>query len=283
ALEEGRAFVVRTDVRLLRASGTDARRWLHDLITTDVEGLAPGSARRSLVLTPTGRIRADVHVCAEDDGGFVLAQQTDQVQPIADVLAPYVLSSDVRLEPDPRVPIAVPGPAGAAPALGPGWSPSALGEGVDLLVAEGAVGAARDALRTAGRVEVSPGDVERWRILRGRPRFPVDLEGDALPAEGGLDGPEVIDTTKGCFLGQESVAKVRTLGHPPRVILAVAADAPVGVGEPVVAAGRRVGTVTSTAAQGRGSAALVRVRWEARDAPLATGSGTPLRPRSRAG
>ena len=57
---------------------------------------------------------------------------------------------------------------------------------------------------------------EIWRIGRGDPRMGVDFEAGALPAEAGLE--RLIDVTKGCFLGQESVAKVRNLGHPPTVL-----------------------------------------------------------------
>ena len=55
-----------------------------------------------------------------------------------------------------------------------------------------------------------------WRILRGDPRMGPDFDEGALPSEAGLDA--TIDATKGCFLGQESVAKIRNLGHPPTVL-----------------------------------------------------------------
>ena len=57
---------------------------------------------------------------------------------------------------------------------------------------------------------------ELWRIARGDPRMGVDFEAGSLPAESGLE--RLIDMTKGCFLGQESVAKIRNLGHPPTVL-----------------------------------------------------------------
>ena len=113
-----------------------------------------------------------------------------------------------------------------------------------------------------------------WRIRRGIPRFGVDLSEDGLPTEAGWDG--LIDRTKGCFLGQEAVAKVRNLGHPPRLIVPLHSARPVKAGQTILAATREVGTVTSAAPDGEGSALLGRVRWEARDAELRTASGHPL-------
>ncbi len=125
-------------------------------------------------------------------------------------------------------------------------------------------------------LEVGEDAVEAWRIRRGDPRFGVDVGVDGLPAEAGLEW--TIDTTKGCFLGQESVARVRNLGHPPRILLRLRADDTVGAGAPVVSGDEEVGRVTSAVADPDGSELLALVRWEARDARLATG-GTPLRPR----
>jgi folate-binding protein YgfZ len=113
-------------------------------------------------------------------------------------------------------------------------------------------------------------------VRRGVARFPVDVDEDSLPAEAGLE--PAIDLAKGCFLGQESVAKVRNLGHPPRVVLALRAEGPVGPGEPVVTGGREVGRVTSAAPAPDGMALLARVRWEARSEALTTVAGEPLRP-----
>ncbi|HEX9124041.1 MAG TPA: hypothetical protein VF984_11935 [Actinomycetota bacterium] len=277
ALEEGRAFVVWADLRLLRVGGGDARAWLQDLITTDVQTLGASSVRRSLLLTPAGRIRADFHVYGMDDGTFVLSQGDDQPEALGDLLAPYVLSSDVRLQPVEHRLVSVPG-SGAVPAdLQTTWSPSALGEGFDVLVAHADGLVALRASLAADRLEAGPEASERWRILHGRARFPVDLDPDSLPAEAGLEG--LVDFTKGCFLGQESVAKVRNLGHPPRVVLSLGADGPVTAGEPVRSEDRDVGVVTSAAPNGSGSAVLARIRWGARGAPLATASGVSLRPR----
>ena len=101
----------------------------------------------------------------------------------------------------------------------------------------------------------------------------VDFGADALPAEAGLE--DAIDFTKGCFLGQESVAKVRNLGHPPRVLLLLRSDAPMSAGAPVLKDGVGVGEVTSVAESTDGTDAIARVRWDAASGPLET-RGRPL-------
>jgi folate-binding protein YgfZ len=116
---------------------------------------------------------------------------------------------------------------------------------------------------------------EADRIAAGRARFPVDLTGRSLPNEAGLE--RLIDVEKGCFLGQEAVAKVRTLGHPTHVVLSVEADGLLEAGEEVLADGEPAGVVTGAAAGDEGRAAgIVRVRWAARDGHLETERGTAL-------
>ena len=255
ALREGRAFV-RPHVRTLAVVGGDAERWLNDLVTAGVDRLAEGESARSLVLTPMGRIRADVHVLRANDG-FRVLQSPDQPESVLAILSPYVLSSDVQLtETDDRP---------AAFRLIPGAADVGLLPRPD---------------PPAGAVEVDEAAAERWRIETGVARFPVDLDRESLPAEAGLDVPPVTDTAKGCFLGQESVARVRGLGHPTRVVMSLIADDPVDAGDDLTADGRRAGVVTSVAEAARAPVAVIaRVRWDARNATLRTGRGALLRRR----
>ena len=78
--------------------GADAAGWLDDLVTASVQILPPGETVRSLLLGPTGRIRADVHM-ARTDRGYLLLQGPGQPDAIAVLLDPYVLSSDITLAP----------------------------------------------------------------------------------------------------------------------------------------------------------------------------------------
>ena len=98
ALDDGRGFVDRSSDRMLQVHGADARRWLGDLVTADVASLPTGSSRRSLLLTPTGRIRADMWIACTGDDVFLVVQSIDQAESVSDLLRPYVLSSSVTLE-----------------------------------------------------------------------------------------------------------------------------------------------------------------------------------------
>jgi folate-binding protein YgfZ len=261
ALAAGRAGVELREHRSTRVRGADAREWLHDLVTTDVASLRPGETRPSLLLTPTGRIRAAFHVLCETEDAFLLVQRRTQPWTVADLLAPYVLSSAVELEDaGPRL-LGVPG--GVEPPAG-AFHPSILGAGGGFDVDAGA---------TPDGLEVVAADVaEVFRIRRGQPRFGLDLDAASLPAEAGLDTAPTTDRAKGCFLGQESVAKVANLGHPATAVLAVRGPRDLVGGEPVGGPGGLEGSVTSAA----GTAGLARVPWAGRDRPLALGDGTPL-------
>ncbi|MEX1264516.1 MAG: hypothetical protein WEE66_11405 [Actinomycetota bacterium] len=268
ALTQGRAAVDLSAYRKVQVQGSDSRRWLHDLVTTDVASLTPGQARRSLLLDPTGHIRADLHVACDDDG-FWMFQAPDQPDHIGDALAPYVLSSDVRL--------ADMTSEHGLVALGGeslhGFTPSTLGAGYDVLSDAGAVSEPTD-----HHVAVGAEAAEVWRIREGRARMGPDFDRTSIPAEAGLEA--TIDTDKGCFLGQESVARVRNMGHPPRVLLHLASPGSVAPGADIVnIAGEKVGVVSSAAiAEGGGTVLLASVRWAARGEPLLDPAGAPLLP-----
>ncbi|MGZ8630192.1 MAG: CAF17-like 4Fe-4S cluster assembly/insertion protein YgfZ [Actinomycetota bacterium] len=274
ALDRGLAWVDLSEFRKVRVGGHDARAWLHDLVTTDVASLGPWDSRRTLLLDPTGHIRADLHV-AFDGEGFWLLQPSDQEEHIGEVLGRYVLSSDVQLEDrsaSTRL-IALPGlPDGRAAT---GFRPSVLGDGVDLLTdLDDEGGAPLDE-----RVQVGPEAVEVWRIRRGVARMGPDFDRTSIPAEADLSS--VIDATKGCFLGQESVARVRNLGHPPRVLRHLVTAAPVDTGSEVFDdRGHSVGRVTSAAKDhaSERTSLLAAIRWDARDGLLRSDSGVALRP-----
>ena len=243
ALEHERAVLDLDGWSLTEVRGADAPGWLNDLITASMSTLVDGRTVRSFLLSPTGRIRADVQVLpARRRGAFLLLQDLAQPEPIATLLAPYVLSSAVDIVP------ADPDGLRVGPRPGPGWT-ATWDRSAD------------------GSVRVGSPALEAWRIRHAIARFPVDLDADSLPAEAGLDVEPVIDRTKGCYLGQESVARVRNLGHPARMVLPVRADGPLRAAMPVRSQGRPVGTITSVE-PGGGPAAMVRIRWDARDTEL---------------
>lgn len=261
ALDDGRGFVDGSEERKLVVRGADARRWLGNLVTADVATLGRGSFRRSLLLTPTGRIRADIRIAQIHDDAFVVLQATDQRDRIGDLLHPYVLSSAVRLEDATDVLRVLVFPARQE----------------IVTVPPGDLGALERTVADHGSVLVDERSHEVWRVGRGDARMGTDFVVGALPAEAGLE--RLIDVAKGCFLGQESVAKVRNLGHPPTLLRHLRSTAGVAAGSPVHAMGEVVGRVTSAAPGRRGGSVLIAsVEWRAADAVLRTEDATPLFP-----
>ncbi|HWC69593.1 MAG TPA: hypothetical protein VG993_00370 [Actinomycetota bacterium] len=270
ALADGSAVVDLSAFRKVRVRGEDSRRWLHDLVTTDVASLEPGSARRSLLLDATGHIRADLQVACDRDG-FWLFQDPDQPDHVGAALAPYVLSSDVRLDDmsSEMGLMALPGSSDGTDGFRPSW----LGPGRDVLfTASGSLDP------PGGRTLVGAAAVEVLRIRQGRARMGAEFDRTSIPAEAGLEA--TIDTTKGCFLGQESVARVRMLGHPPRVLRHLRAAGVVDPGSSVcLDEGRVVGVVTSAATHPTGGTViLASIRWDARIASLRSEDGSALVP-----
>jgi len=279
ALARGRAFVDLSQWRKLAVRGGDARPWLNDLVSADLRSLGPGDGCRSLLLSPTGAVRAAFGVAVRPDA-ILLLQDPAQGRSVGDLLAPYVLSADVRLDDESAglAMVSFPGDPGGVAADVAGadpFVPSCTGDrgGVDLL----APAAARDALVAELGREHEPASsdaLEAWRVAAGVPRLAVDGSDGDLPDEVGL--ADAVARDKGCYLGQEAVAKARNLGHPRRVLLHLTAGTPVARGDDVHADGEPVGVITS-AANVRGVwIALARIRWEARDRSLRAESGVVL-------
>lgn len=274
-LRSGGAFVDLSTWRKNEVSGSEALSWLNDLVSADIAGIRPGSAIRSLLLSPTGGVRAEFTV-TDLDGDLVLIQDPDHSRSILELLDPYVLSSDVRLidRTEDLGLFAFPGRSEPPEVAGGMVSiPSCVAAGADLIFP--AEGHERVTAELKERLsQASLDDLEAWRIDAGLPRVGVDVAPEDLPQEGGLE--HAVSFDKGCFLGQEAVARARNLGHPRRVVLAIEADVPVAPGDPVHSDGTVVGAITSAA----GVQALAKVRWGARDGPLRTAGGFELRTRS---
>lgn len=275
SLAEGKAYADLSGWRKVAVTGADALTWVNDLISADVSRLATGQSVRSLLLSPTGRVRAEFMVSLPEDSLLLL--QDSLQRSILDLLRPYTLSSEVDLA-DRTAKLALfalPNHT-RAPADVPAWSstPSCLGPGVDLVASS----QEHDFVLTslAGSfTRAAEEDVDAWRVIAGLPRLGVDVAEEDLPQEAGLEGSVAFD--KGCYLGQEAVAKVRNLGHPRRLLLRFEAEPGIAPGDVVMADGREAGALTSVAVAGDRAVALARVRWESRGGPFRSAGGVELR------
>jgi tRNA-modifying protein YgfZ len=279
ALSSGGAFVDLSGWRAISVTGGDAWAWLNDLVSADVSGLRRGKARPSLLLTPTGRIRAAFTVAVHQESPLLIQ---DSAQPsVRDLLAPYVLSSDVALTDCKGALAIVAFPGRQDPPEGAGWPevvvsrPSVAGAGLDLF----APGEDRDDLvraLTAGFAPATHADLDAWRVVAGVPRLGIDALPDDLPQEAGLADAVAFD--KGCYLGQEAVARTRNLGHPRRLVLHLVAEALVSPGEEVAVDGSIVGEITGAVKSDGRWWVLARIHWDAREGPLRSTRGVPLVP-----
>jgi folate-binding protein YgfZ len=254
--------------------GTDALPWLDALVTADLQGLGPERSVRALLLSPTGRVRAEFTVSTP--GGTLVLIQDPVQRSVLELLSRYVLSSDVELEDWTDTFGLFAFPARSAPPDLPGAAysiPSCLGPGVDAIAPSEEHD---DQLRLLSRVLplAGPEDLEAWRVETGITRVGIDVLDEDLPQEAGLTG--AVSFGKGCFLGQEAVARVRNLGHPRRVLLQVRAAEPVAPGDALVTDGQVVGEITSATRQRNRSVGLARVGWAWREGPLRTQAGTEL-------
>jgi folate-binding protein YgfZ len=227
-----------------------------------------------LLLTPTGRIRADVQVLRRVED-VLLVQDPGQPDPIDTLLAPYLLSASVTLEDATgRFAVFALPDAGIAPAALQSCRPSCLGPGCDIVSPRTAAGSTAAELVEAGFAEVGGEAAEAWRIVRGVARMGAEFDQRSLPAEAGLE--HLIDTTKGCFLGQESVARIRNLGHPPRVLRHVRGVHELPTDARVLVDGASIGTLTSATSTGDGWIGFAQVVWAAATARLTDIDGHPL-------
>ena len=275
-LAAGSAFADLSSWRKILLTGVDAARWLNDLVSADLSDIGPGRARHALLLSRTGGVRGGFAVCWWN-GSLLLLQ--DPVQPsIGELLEAYVLSSEVELEDRTGHLSLFALPGRSEPPDAPGAvvsCPSCLGgRGLDLILPSEGHGAAISALRRTFE-EAEPGEVEAWRVVHGLPRIGVDvLEGD-LPQEAGLGFAVARD--KGCYVGQEAIAKVENLGHPRRVLVSFTAAGAVSIGERVLADGADAGRITSAVPMNGVTYGLASIGWSARARHLHTTGGIELR------
>jgi len=252
ALESGSGFVDLSHRGVLRVEGPDRLAYLHSLTTQAFEGLSPGVPVEALILSPQGHV--EPHLRGVDDG----AAFTAHVEPGTAALMVEFLD---RMRFMMRVEI-----RDVTDQYAVAWRPAPAGLGkLD----------ASERVETTGKYDVFPRSelhayadaagpacglwaYEALRIARGEPRFGVDTDHRTIPNEVGWIG-SAVHLDKGCYRGQETVARVHTLGRPPRRLTmlhldgtenrlpAPGSEVTVRGGEGAPGAGKAVGFVGSAA------------------------------------
>lgn len=261
------------DARVFEVSGPDAGKWLNDLVTAGIHELAVGDSCVSLLLDATGRVRSHFLVGRASEETYELVQSADQAEPVGKLLARYVLSSAVTVSDlsEGMVAFRVPSPTSVPTAS---WVFADAGAYV-----AGFPSVDLEAVRASLKAELveAPDGFEAARIIDGTPRFPADFAETSVPAEAHWDD-WMVDSTKGCFLGQESVAKIRNRGRPPFLVVGLRAEARVEAGESVLLGEAETGKITSVLTGPEGSNLVARVRWYSGELPaLLTTGGAELK------
>jgi len=295
AAADGAVVVDRSHRAVLRLTGNDRKTWLHSISSQHVSDLSDGAVTQNLSLDGQGRVE-DHWIQTQLDGVTYLDTEPWRGEPLLSYLNKMVFWSDVAVEPADLAVLSLLGPHMADPqvldALGVGSLPAegaavALPEGgflrrmtgpsieLDLVVPRDQAAHWRQRLIDAGVRPAGVWAYEAHRVAALRPRLGVDTDERTIPHEVGWIGTAV-HLDKGCYRGQETVARVHNLGKPPRMLVLVhldgSADRP-DTGDPLLAGGRKVGrlgTVIDHVDEGPIALALLK-RGLPADTPLTTG------------
>jgi folate-binding protein YgfZ len=275
----------------LAVTGAQAKEFLAGQVTNDVEALTPGHGCYAALLTPKGKMRGDLRVL---DLGDELWLDTERpaLQALFDTIRRFKIGHDVELHKRTleQALFSLLGPrareVSGADAAGLGLAEhdnarSPLGVlvttdlGVDVICAADDAGRVRAALEEAGAVPVDERAAEVRRVETGRPRYGIDLDETVIPQEAGLN-ERAVSFTKGCYVGQETVARLHYKGKPNRHLRGLRLSSPAAPGSPLRLGEREVGRLGSVVASPRfGDIALALVRREAGVGDvLAVGDGT---------
>jgi folate-binding protein YgfZ len=296
-LVEGCGLLDRSERGKLALTGPDALEFLNGQVTNELIGLSPGEGRYAAFLTHKGKMLGDLRVLVAEaqDAGVAGARDTGSelellldtervaLQALFDMIRRFKVGYRVDLHKRTleRGLLSLIGPqadtiAGTEGALAHDEHASALTQiagtpvlavrtavGVDLLCEAADTQNLLAALRERGATPVCEQAAECVRVEHGRPRYGIDLDDTVIPQEAGLN-ERAVSFTKGCYVGQETVARLYYRGKPNRHLRGLLLSAPVDTGDELLLGERTVGRVGSFASSPRlGPIALALVRREA--------------------
>jgi tRNA-modifying protein YgfZ len=263
----------RSDRGKLALTGSGAREFLQGQVTNDIEALTPGTGCYAAFLTPKGKMLGDLRVLETGDE-LLLDCERVALQELFNMIRRFSIGYDLELHKRTLE-------SGLLSVFGPdvvAGVPETEHAHVETLVGDVAVRAVRtdvglDLLCNAADVsavvaalalpELSTEDAERVRIEHGRPRYGIDLDDTVIPQEAGLN-ERAVSFTKGCYVGQETVARLFYRGKPNRSLRGLRLSDEVPPGAVLWLGERQVGQITSVACSPTfGSIGIGLVRREA--------------------
>ncbi|HYB46473.1 MAG TPA: folate-binding protein [Streptosporangiaceae bacterium] len=220
ALDGSAGLVDRSNRGVLKITGQDRLSWLHSLTTQHLEGLAAGQGAQALILSPNGHV--EHHLSLADDGTSVWVHVEPGTAPALVAFLEsmrFMLRVEVADVSEDYAVLTVMGPAGAEAAAGLDRAAARVSTGPfginDLVVARDLLADAAGELVGRGVVAAGMWAFEALRIAARVPRLGLDTDHRTIPHEVGWI-ETAVHLNKGCYRGQETIARVHNLGHPPR-------------------------------------------------------------------
>ncbi|MGI9019794.1 MAG: YgfZ/GcvT domain-containing protein [Solirubrobacterales bacterium] len=281
ALREEAGFLAREGRVVIEVTGADAADYLQGQLTQDVEPIEPGSGAYAALLDRKGHMQGDMRVLRLAEERFLLDLEPEASAAVIRHLSTYKIGRDAEINDASAgyALISVIGPGAArmtgAPPLAAEGSHTEMSFGgvecravasdlgLDLLLAPKDTGALAASLAAAGIASVEEAAAEIVRVEAGRPRFGREMTTETIPQEAGIN-ERAISFSKGCYIGQETVARLHYKGKPNRHLRGLRSDAVLAAGEKIRAGEKVVGTVgTAVLSPALGPLALAVVRREA--------------------
>ena len=265
----------------ISVEGADAAEYLQGQLTNDIEALEPGAGAYSALLDRQGRMQADMRVLRLSEVEILIETEPATVDACARHLTMYSVGREVSVE-------VLGGTLGLLSVVGPASSPATglppLGGendhervemdglparagrtagGLDLVASPDQLDGLADALAARGVVEVTEDALEIVRVESGRPRFGSEMTQETIPQEAGIND-RAVSFTKGCYIGQETVARLHYKGKPNRHLRGLQLADPAEPGAIVTLGERELGTLgTPVLSPAHGPIALAILRREA--------------------
>jgi folate-binding protein YgfZ len=280
ALREEAGFLKRGRAALT-VRGADAAEYLQGQLTNDIEALEPEEGCYAALLDRKGHLSSDMRVLRLENGELWLDLEPDAAEAVLKHLRTYSVGREVEIEDatDRWSVISLIGPRSGElsgfEGLGPEhaqrfrqWDGAdvlgvATDVGIDLIIKDEGAAAIQAALGAAGAVQVSGEAAEIVRVESGRPRLGLEMSSEHMPAEAGIV-ERAVNFEKGCYIGQEPVARLHYRGKPNRTLRGLRLSGPAAHGDPLLLGDREVGTIgTACLSPAHGPIALAIVRREA--------------------
>ncbi len=279
-LREECGLLDRSDRGKLIVSGSEAVEYLQGQLTNDVEALSPSEGQYAALLDRKGHMQADMRVLRTSSEEIWIDTEPEALEPARRHLEMYKIGREVAIADltAERSILSLIGPRSvelAGTAALPEYAAEttsfngvaclAVGTsaGVDLIAKSSDAANLRDALAAAGAIEVGPEAAEVVRIEAGRPRFGAEMSTETMPAEAGIV-ERAVSFTKGCYIGQEPVARLHYKGRPNRHLRGLELSAPTAPGTSLRLGEKEVGKIgSSLISPARGPIALAIIRREA--------------------